>query len=69
MHLDPRLKGWFLMDKIEVIIIIQLIYVFCTKILGPKLMKDKEPFNINKLLIAYNIAQILINAYLFYTVN
>ncbi|KAJ8933112.1 hypothetical protein NQ318_020317 [Aromia moschata] len=40
--------------------------MYFVKILGPKLMENRKPFQIKNLLKAYNIIQIVGNAYLFY---
>ncbi|XP_050515860.1 elongation of very long chain fatty acids protein 1-like isoform X2 [Diabrotica virgifera virgifera] len=41
-------------------------YIFTIKILGPKLMRYRQPYNIKNLLIGYNFIQILLNTYIVY---
>ncbi|CAH1101530.1 unnamed protein product [Psylliodes chrysocephalus] len=41
-------------------------YLFIVKKLGPKFMENRKPYNIRKLLIVYNVIQILINLKLTY---
>ena len=39
------------------------------KVLGPKLMENRKPFELRKILIAYNIFQALLSSWLFYEVQ
>ncbi|XP_028132409.1 elongation of very long chain fatty acids protein 1 [Diabrotica virgifera virgifera] len=41
-------------------------YLFTIKILGPKLMQYRKPYNIKNLLICYNFIQIILNTYIVY---
>ncbi|XP_050515914.1 elongation of very long chain fatty acids protein-like isoform X1 [Diabrotica virgifera virgifera] len=43
-----------------------LFYVFSIKVLGPKLMKNRQPYNIQNIIIGYNVIQIVMNLYLVY---
>ncbi|CAG9839934.1 unnamed protein product [Diabrotica balteata] len=43
-----------------------LTYIFIIKILGPKLMQNRQPYNIKNILIGYNFIQILVNAFIVY---
>ncbi|XP_050515915.1 elongation of very long chain fatty acids protein 1-like isoform X2 [Diabrotica virgifera virgifera] len=45
-----------------------LFYVFSIKVLGPKLMKNRQPYNIQNIIIGYNVIQIVMNLYLVYRV-
>lgn len=67
--LDKRTRGWFLLDSIWILVFIEVLYLSFVKYIGPKLMANRKPFNIDKLLIIYNICQIFANAYIFYLVN
>jgi elongation of very long chain fatty acids protein 7 len=46
-------------------ITICLLYVLFV-LIGPKVMKNKKPFNINNILVAYNLFACLFSGYLFY---
>lgn len=62
---DPRTSGWFLMsDPIAVYVMLILYYYFVKKI-GPQYMKDKKPYQLNRIIRVYNVLQIAVNAWLF----
>jgi elongation of very long chain fatty acids protein 7 len=65
---DQRTSEWFLMSSPLPTAAICLTYVFCVKILGPKLMEDRKPFKLREVLIVYNFLQVLLSAWLFYEV-
>lgn len=39
------------------------------QVLGPKLMENRKPFELRKILIVYNAAQVLFSMWLFYEVS
>ncbi|KAL1465454.1 hypothetical protein WDU94_005027 [Cyamophila willieti] len=63
---DPRVKDWFLMSGPLPTICICLTYAFIVKIVGPKLMENRKPFQLRKTLIVYNFFQVLFSSWLFY---
>lgn len=62
---DERVKDWYLMGSIETILAMQLLYLLFVLKLGPKWMETRKAFNLDKLLIVYNLTQMLINGYIF----
>lgn len=46
-----------------------LSYVYLVKVLGPRLMENRKPFQLKNVLIAYNAFQVVFSAWLFYEVN
>jgi len=50
-------------DALTVVLINDLFQV-----LGPKLMENRKPFELRKVLIVYNAAQVIFSAWLFYEV-
>lgn len=62
---DPYVKKWFLMNTAWFPILTTMFYLYFVLRLGPRLMKNRQPFDIKKLIIFYNIAQVVFNAYLF----
>ncbi|KAK5645110.1 hypothetical protein RI129_006410 [Pyrocoelia pectoralis] len=56
----PRVKDLFLMSSPFPTIAIMLIYLYFIFILGPKLMEKRSPFKINKILVIYNMIQIIL---------
>lgn len=46
-----------------------LSYVYGVKVLGPKLMENRKPFQLKNVLIVYNLFQMVFSAWLFYEVR
>lgn len=63
---DPRTSKWFLMSSPLPTAAICLSYVYIVKVLGPKLMENRKPFELKNVLIAYNFFQVIFSAWLFY---
>ncbi|KAK9500528.1 hypothetical protein O3M35_001776 [Rhynocoris fuscipes] len=62
---DPRVKDWFLMSGPFPTIAMCLGYVYIVKVLGPKLMENRKPFELKYTLIVYNAIQVIISAWIF----
>lgn len=43
-------------------------YIYFVKSLGPRLMRDREPMDLKKTIIAYNFVQVVASIYLIYKV-
>lgn len=63
---DPRVNDWLLMSSPFYTLCICLGYVYVVKILGPKLMENRKPFELKKVLIIYNLFQVIFSTWLFY---
>ncbi|TDG51454.1 hypothetical protein AWZ03_002249 [Drosophila navojoa] len=63
---DPRTRDYPLMSSPFPTIAISLAYAYFVKVLGPKLMENRKPFELRKVLIVYNAAQVIFSAWLFY---
>ncbi|XP_053203639.1 elongation of very long chain fatty acids protein 7-like [Panonychus citri] len=63
---DKRLADWPLMSSPLSTMTICLSYVYFVKYLGPKLMKNRPPFELRGLMIAYNFLMVLISALIVY---
>lgn len=63
--LDKRTENYFLGDSPFLIVALTFAYYFFVKKYGPEYMKNRPAYNINRLLIVYNVAQIIMNAYIF----
>ncbi|XP_068901036.1 very long chain fatty acid elongase AAEL008004-like [Tenebrio molitor] len=61
---DPRMDLFLLRAPVQLITTIALYLAIIYKI-GPNFMKDRKPFNLRNILIAYNIAQIIFNLVVF----
>lgn len=65
-HADSRTTNWLLMRSPFPTLFICLSYVYIVKVLGPKLMENRKPFQLTNVLIAYNLFQVIFSAWLFY---
>ncbi|CAH1112769.1 unnamed protein product [Psylliodes chrysocephalus] len=63
---DPRVNDWFLMSSPFYTLGICLGYVYIVKVLGPKFMESRKPFELKTLLIFYNLFQVIFSSWLFY---
>ncbi|XP_012154336.1 very long chain fatty acid elongase AAEL008004 isoform X2 [Megachile rotundata] len=63
---DQRTTNWFLMSSPFPTLFICLTYVYVVKVLGPKLMENRKPFQLKNALIVYNLFQMVFSAWLFY---
>lgn len=63
---DKRVKDWFLMSSPLPTLTMCLSYAFIVKILGPRLMRDRKPFQLRKTLIIYNLLQVIFSSWIFF---
>ncbi|XP_031349785.1 elongation of very long chain fatty acids protein AAEL008004-like isoform X2 [Photinus pyralis] len=63
---DPRTADWFLMSSPFYTLGICLTYVYIVKVLGPRVMENRKPFQLKNVLIAYNLFQVIFSAWIFY---
>ncbi|XP_055903043.1 elongation of very long chain fatty acids protein 7 isoform X2 [Eupeodes corollae] len=63
---DPRTRDWPLMSSPFPTIAISLTYAYFVKVLGPRLMENRKPFQLRKILIVYNFIQVIFSMFLFY---
>ncbi|XP_063706625.1 very long chain fatty acid elongase AAEL008004-like isoform X2 [Culicoides brevitarsis] len=63
---DPRTKDWPLMSSPFPTLAICLTYVYIVKVLGPRLMENRKPFQLKNTLIVYNFLQVVFSSWLFY---
>lgn len=62
---DQRVKDLPLMSSPFPTLFICLSYAYFVKVLGPKLMENRKPFQLRYVLIGYNLFQVLFSFYLF----
>ncbi|XP_043687007.1 elongation of very long chain fatty acids protein AAEL008004-like isoform X4 [Vespula pensylvanica] len=65
-HADTRTTNWLLMRSPFPTLFICLTYIYIVKVLGPKLMENRKPFQLTNVLIVYNLLQVIFSAWLFY---
>ncbi|KAF4529114.1 hypothetical protein B566_EDAN015384 [Ephemera danica] len=63
---DPRVQGWLLMSSPLPTLAICMGYVYLVKVIGPKFMENRKPFELRKVLIWYNAFQVVFSAWIFY---
>nr|UZZ64689.1 fatty acid elongase elovl1e [Platychelipus littoralis] len=63
---DQRLDDWFLMSSPWPTVCICLAYVLFVTVLGPRLMKDREALDLKGTIMAYNLFQVFLSAYVVY---
>ncbi|GJQ76033.1 hypothetical protein Trydic_g18086 [Trypoxylus dichotomus] len=63
---DQRVKDWFLMSSPLPTLLMCLTYAYGVKVVGPKLMENRKPFNLRKTIIFYNLFQVLFSIWLFH---
>ncbi|XP_049847250.1 elongation of very long chain fatty acids protein AAEL008004-like isoform X1 [Schistocerca gregaria] len=63
---DPRVNHWPMMSSPMPTLIICIIYAYCSKVVGPKLMENRKPFQLRNVLIVYNLLQTLFSSWIFY---
>ncbi|XP_057377789.1 elongation of very long chain fatty acids protein 7-like [Daphnia carinata] len=63
---DPRVDGWLFMGSPFPTLIMCSCYIYFVKSLGPRLMRDRKPFELRGAIIVYNIIQVLASIYLVY---
>ncbi|KAK0176762.1 hypothetical protein PV328_000867 [Microctonus aethiopoides] len=62
---DPRVNDWPMMSGPLPTIIICISYFYIVKIIGPKLMESRKPFNLRRTMIYYNLFQVIFSTWLF----
>lgn len=62
---DPRVKEWPLVKSPLPTLAICLSYAFAVKVLGPKLMKDRQPYNLRGAMIVYNFLMVILSSFIF----
>ncbi|XP_013373905.1 PREDICTED: elongation of very long chain fatty acids protein 7 isoform X2 [Chinchilla lanigera] len=63
---DPRVEDLFLMSSPLPQTIILGLYVYFVTSLGPKLMENRKPFELKKVMITYNFSVVLFSVYMCY---
>lgn len=65
---DPRVKGWLLLENYTPTFIFSVLYLLIVW-LGPKYMRNKQPFSCRGILVIYNLGLTLLSLYMFYEVR
>jgi len=65
---DPRTRDWPMMSSPFPTLAVCLSYAYFVKVIGPKVMENRKPFNLRHILILYNFVQVIFSAWLFYEI-
>ena len=60
---DKRLDGYFLVDSLVLNVALVSVYVFLVTVVGPRFMRDRQPYNPKLLMQAYNLFQVVFCSY------
>lgn len=63
---DPRVNSWPMMSGPLPTLVICALYAYGAKVTGPNLMRNRKPVQLRGVLVAYNLAQTLFSAWIFY---
>lgn len=66
---DTRAKDWPLTGSPFPMLTIIASYLYFVKVFGPAYMKDRKPFQINGLIVAYNLLMVVLSAFFFFYVS
>jgi hypothetical protein len=67
---DQRTTQWFLMGSPFPVAIVSVIYLLLVTVILPKFMENRKAFSIKRILLLYNVWQVVINLIFFaLTVN
>ncbi|CAN8005035.1 unnamed protein product, partial [Ixodes hexagonus] len=62
---DPRTASWGLTADLRFTLPVALGYLYVVKIAGPRWMMNRKPYNLKWAIMAYNLFQVIANAYFF----
>ena len=65
---DPRVESWLLMSTPLPTTALFFLYLFIVW-LGPRFMKSRRPVSLRLVIIPYNLALVVLSAYMFYEVS
>ena len=60
-----RVDDWLLMSSPWPTLALCLLYYYIIRVAGPRFMKDREPLNIQNLVVVYNLFQTLFSIWIF----
>ncbi|XP_018024127.1 elongation of very long chain fatty acids protein 7-like [Hyalella azteca] len=63
--LDPRVKGWLLIENPIGMLVISVTYILASVVWGPRWMEGRKPMQLKGVMIAYNFFQVVFSLYMF----
>ncbi|RZF42955.1 hypothetical protein LSTR_LSTR004257 [Laodelphax striatellus] len=61
---DPLVDSWFLMGSFWPVATLTAGYLYFVLIFGPQMMENRKPYNLNRLLVVYNLYQVIFSTWL-----
>lgn len=61
---DKEVDSWMFMSTPWPVLTILTVYLLFVIKLGPNMMKNREPFNIKRIMMIYNLVQTLYNIFI-----
>lgn len=61
---DPRVNDWPLMESPIPTVIIVAMYLYLVLVLGPRLMANRKPLQLNAVLVVYNAIQVIFSVFM-----
>jgi len=65
VDIDPRVTNWPLMQNPAMVLSIILLYLVFVQFIGPKWMKNRKPFELQKTMVVYSFTLAIANAWVF----
>ncbi|XP_064624332.1 very long chain fatty acid elongase 7-like [Lineus longissimus] len=65
-HRDQRTTNWFLLGSPWPNLLLVATYIFISTKGGPWFMKNREPYDIRKIMVAYNLFMVYLSSYMVY---
>lgn len=62
---DPRVNNWAMMGGPFPTLFICLSYAYFVKVIGPKIMENRKPFDLKNIMKIYNLFQVVFSCWLF----
>merc|ERR1711970_1343506 len=62
---DPRVDNWLFMSSPWPVLGLCALYYYVIRFAGPRFMKDREPYDIKNIMIAYDLFQTVFSLWLF----
>ena len=63
---DKRVDNWPLMHSFVPTLVLSGLYLIICIFIGPRFMKNRQPYELKNSIQGYNVLQVLISAYIFY---
>ena len=68
IHTDPRVADWMWMHSpLPTVCLVLLYLAFCN--FGPKMMKDRKPFDMKLILFVSSVFQVVLNVWMIWEVG